>query len=72
MLCEGLPQEESCKDHDFLERVGGNEVVVHRIDVVGGDEVEGEQGDSEDCHKPIYARALVGREDLPPPDRTIS
>lgn len=42
LFAEALPQKQSEQDDDFLEGVGGDELVVHGVGVVGGDEVEGE------------------------------
>lgn len=71
VLGEGLPDEEGGEDHHLLEGVGGNEVVVHGVDVVGGDEVEAQQRDREHGHETVDAGALIGREDLPPPDGAV-
>ena len=71
MLGEGLPEEEGNEDDDFLEGVGEDELVVHGVRVVGGYEVEGEQWDGENRDEAVYAGALVGREDFPPPNGTV-
>ncbi|GER52037.1 S-adenosyl-L-methionine-dependentmethyltransferases superfamily protein [Striga asiatica] len=68
---EGVPEEESREDDDFLEGIGGYEVVVHGVDVVGGDEVEAEEWDGEDGHETVDAGALVGGKDLPPTNRAV-
>jgi len=65
------PEREGEEHHDFLEGVGSDEAEVHGVGVVGGDEVEGEEGHGEDGHEPVDAGALVRREYLPPPDRTV-
>lgn len=71
MFGENIPEEESAQDDDFLERVSGDESVVHGVRVVGGYEVEGEKRDGENGDESVYAGALVRREDLPPTDGTV-
>ncbi|KAI3443284.1 uncharacterized protein J3R85_000214 [Psidium guajava] len=71
VLGEGMLEEEREEDDHFLQEVGGNKVVVHGVNVVGGDEVEGEEGHGEHHHEPVDPRALVRDEDLPPLHRPI-
>ncbi|GER44488.1 ATP synthase subunit b [Striga asiatica] len=65
------PEREDGEHDDFLEGVGGYEAEVHSVDVVLGDEVEGEERDGEDGHEAVDAGALVGSEDLPPADGAV-
>jgi len=66
------PERQGEEHHDFLECVGGDEAEVHGVGVVCRDEVKGEEWHGEDRHEPVYARALVRREYLPPPHGTVS
>lgn len=54
-----------------MEGVCGDEAIIHGVWIVGGDEVEGEEGDGKDGDKAVDAGALVRGEDLPPPDGAI-
>lgn len=69
---EVAPGGENGEDHELLEGVGGDELEVHGVGVVGGDEVEGEEGHGEEGDEAVDAGALVGGEDLPPLDGAVS
>ena len=66
-----VPHRQRRQDDELLERVGGQEPVLHRVGVAAGDEVEGEQRHGEDGHEAVDARALVRGEDAPPPHRPV-
>ncbi|ONK61349.1 uncharacterized protein A4U43_C08F28940 [Asparagus officinalis] len=68
---DASPDEEGDEDYQFLEGVGGDEVEVHGVGIVGGDEVEGEQGDGEERDEAVDAGALIRAENLPPLDGAV-
>uniref|UniRef100_A0A804QZB0 Uncharacterized protein n=1 Tax=Zea mays TaxID=4577 RepID=A0A804QZB0_MAIZE len=68
---EVAPCSEQRQDDQLLQRVGGDEPDVHGVGVVGGDEVEGQQRHGEERHEAVDPRALVRREDAPPPDGSV-
>lgn len=49
-----------------MESIGGEESEIHCVGVVGGDEVEGKEGDGEKGNETVDAGTLVGSEDFPP------
>ena len=51
-----------------MKGIGGDEAEVHGEGVVGGDEMEGKEGDSEEGDEAVDAGTLVGGEDFPPFD----
>lgn len=36
----GLPKKEGGEDNDFLKRIGGEEVIIHGIRIIGGNKME--------------------------------
>jgi|APAra0007618407_1042631.scaffolds.fasta_scaffold34499_1 hypothetical protein len=67
----GLPKKECGEDNDFLKRISSEEVVIHCIRIIGGDEMEREKRNRENRNEPVYTGTLVRCEYPPPPYRTI-
>lgn len=47
-----------------MKGVGSNELEIYFVRVVGGDEVEGKEGDCEYCYELVYVGVLVWGEDF--------
>ncbi|KAG6390659.1 hypothetical protein SASPL_148397 [Salvia splendens] len=56
----GADPRPDSEDDKLLERVGGDEAVVHGVGVVGGDEVEGEERDDEEAMKRLMPEHWSG------------
>lgn len=69
---EDGPNREQEKNKNLGQSIGQDKLGVHLVRVVLSDEVEGQNGNSENCDEPVDAGALLGREDSPPLDGTVS
>lgn len=67
----GLPKKECGEDNDFLKRISGEEVVIHGIRIIGGDEMERKKRNCENRNKPVYTGTLVRCKYSPPSYRTV-
>ncbi|KAK3032118.1 hypothetical protein RJ639_037422 [Escallonia herrerae] len=49
-----------------IKRIRRDEPEIHGVRIIGGDEVEGEEGNGKKRNEPVYTGALVRRENFPP------